>query len=145
MIFNPRAGAVGMVTMPYFLLFEFLGAIIELFGIPIVLVAWLVGALSVPFFLSFLAVSVLLSVLISIAAIMLEEYVVRRHERSREIALVVLYGLLESFGYRQLTAYFRLRGIIDLVRGRHDWGQMERRGLERRPEAPLPPPQITAR
>jgi cellulose synthase/poly-beta-1,6-N-acetylglucosamine synthase-like glycosyltransferase len=145
MILNPRAGAVGMVTMPYFLVFEFLGAIVELFGIPVVVFAWLIGALSMPFFLSFLAVSVLLSVLISIAAIMLEEYVVRRHERPREIALVVVYGLLESFGYRQLTAFFRLRGVIDLVRGRRDWGEMQRRGLERRPEAPLPPPQITAR
>jgi uncharacterized membrane protein YoaK (UPF0700 family) len=125
--------------------FEFLGTIVELFGIPVVLVAWLIGALSVPFFLGFLAVSVLLSVLLSIAAIMLEEYVVRRHERPREIALVVVYGLLESFGYRQLTAFFRLRGVIDLVRGRRDWGEMQRRGLERRPEAPLPPPQITAR
>lgn len=145
MILNPRAGSVGMVTMPYFFVFEFLGTIFELLGLPVVLVAWLVGALSVPFFLGFLAISVLLSVLLSIAAVMLEEYVVRRHERPREIALVVVYGLLESFGYRQLTAFFRLRGIVDLVRGRHDWGEMQRHGLERRAEAPLPPPPITAR
>jgi cellulose synthase/poly-beta-1,6-N-acetylglucosamine synthase-like glycosyltransferase len=138
MLLNPRAGAVGMVTMPYFLVFEFLGTIIELLGIPVVVVAWLVGALSVPFFVAFLALSVLLSVLLSIAAVMLEEYVVRRHERPREIALVVVYGLLESFGYRQLMSYFRCLGVVDLVRGRKDWGEMQRRGLERRAEAPLP-------
>jgi cellulose synthase/poly-beta-1,6-N-acetylglucosamine synthase-like glycosyltransferase len=139
MFLNPRAGSVGLVTMPYFLLFEFVGAIIELLGIPLVVVAWLVGALSVTFFLAFLAVSVLLSMLLSIAAILLEEYVVRRHERGRDIALVVVYGLLESFGYRQMTAFFRCRGVIDLLRGRRDWGEMQRRGLERRAEAPLPP------
>jgi len=139
MILNPRAGSIGLVTLPYFLVFEFLGTIVELLGIPVVLLAWLVGALSVSFFLAFLTVSVLLSVLLSIAAILLEEYAVRRHEGPREIALVVVYGLLENFGYRQLTAFFRCRGVIDLVRGRQDWGEMQRRGLERRAEAPLPP------
>ena len=138
MMLNPRAGAVGVVTLPYFLVFEFLGGIIELLGIPIVLTAWLLGVLSVSFFLAFLAVSVLMSVLISIAAIMLEEYAVRRHERGRDIARIVGYGLLESFGYRQMTAWFRCRGVIDLIRGRGEWGEMQRRGLERRAEAPDP-------
>jgi cellulose synthase/poly-beta-1,6-N-acetylglucosamine synthase-like glycosyltransferase len=141
LIFNPRAGSLGLLTMPYFLVFEFLSAAVELIGIPIVIVAWLFGVLSVGFLLAFLAVSVLLSVLLSLAAIMLEEYAVRHHERGRDIALVVVYGLLDSFGYRQLTAYFRCRGIIDLLRGRKEWGEMQRRGLERRPEAPLPPAQ----
>jgi cellulose synthase/poly-beta-1,6-N-acetylglucosamine synthase-like glycosyltransferase len=143
MILNPRAGSVGMVTMPYFLVFEFLGAIVQLIGIPVVVLAWAIGILSVPFFLAFLVVSVLFSMLLSLAAVLLEEYAVRRHEGPREIALVVVYGLLESFGYRQLIAYFCFRGFIDLVRGRHDWGEMERRGLERPAEAPLPP-QVSA-
>jgi hypothetical protein len=51
---------------------------------------------------------------------------------------VVVYGLLESFGYRQLMSYYRCLGVVDLVRGRKDWGEMQRRGLERRAEAPLP-------
>src|SRR5262245_38348644 len=33
-IFNPRAGAFGMFTLPYFLFFELLGAVIEALGIP---------------------------------------------------------------------------------------------------------------
>lgn len=136
---NPRGGAIGLVTMPYFLLFEFLGAVVELLGIPIVLLGWLTGAVSLSFFFAFLGVSVLLSTLLSVAAILLEEYAVRRHERGRDIALVVLYALLESFGYRQLTACFRCLGVLDLLRGRSDWGEMQRRGLERAPEAPLPP------
>jgi cellulose synthase/poly-beta-1,6-N-acetylglucosamine synthase-like glycosyltransferase len=135
---NPRAGALGLVTMPYFLLFEFLGAIVELLGIPVVLAAWFLGVLSVWFFVTFLAVSVLLSVLISIAAILLEEYAVQRHKRPADLGRLVLYGVLENFGYRQMTAFFRCRGVVDLVRGRHDWGEMQRRGLERAPEVPLP-------
>ena len=137
-VFNPRFGTFGLLALPQYLLFEFLGAFVELLGLAIVLVAWLLGVLSLSFFLAFLAVSILLSVLLSIGAILLEEYAVRRHERSRDIARLVLYAVAENFGFRQLTAFYRCLGMIDLIRGRKDWGEMERRGLERRSEAPLP-------
>ena len=39
MLCNPRYGVVGLLAMPYFLLFEFLGAIVEVTGIVIVIVA----------------------------------------------------------------------------------------------------------
>jgi cellulose synthase/poly-beta-1,6-N-acetylglucosamine synthase-like glycosyltransferase len=137
-IFNPRAGAFGLLTLPFFLGFEFLGAILEVLGIPIVLLAWLTGALSASFFLVFLAVSVLVAVIVSIASLLLEEYAVRRYERGTDMARLVLYALAENFGYSQMIAYFRCCGILDLVRGRHEWGEMRRRGLERPAEVPLP-------
>jgi cellulose synthase/poly-beta-1,6-N-acetylglucosamine synthase-like glycosyltransferase len=137
-IFNPRAGALGSLTLPFFLAFEFLGAVIEALGIPVVLLAWLLGALSMSFFLVFLAVSVLFAVIISLAALLLEEYAVRRYEHGADMARLALYALAENLGYSQLIAYFRCCGILDLVRGRHDWGEMRRRGLERPAEVPLP-------
>jgi cellulose synthase/poly-beta-1,6-N-acetylglucosamine synthase-like glycosyltransferase len=143
-IFNPRAGALGLFTLPYFLCFEFLGALIEVLGIPIVVVAWLLGALSLPFFLAFLVVSVLLAVIISVAALLLEEYSVRRYERGTDMGRLVLYALAENLGYSQLIAYFRCCGILDLVRGRHEWGEMRRRGLERPAEVPLPEGEASA-
>jgi hypothetical protein len=45
--------------------------------------------------------------------------------------------VLESFGYRQLTVIWRLRGLIKFLRGRTDWGRMERRGFA---SPPAPPP-----
>jgi cellulose synthase/poly-beta-1,6-N-acetylglucosamine synthase-like glycosyltransferase len=137
-IANPRAGALGIVTLPYFLFFEFLGAAIEAFGIPVVLVSWALGVFSVSFFVVFLVVSVLLAMIVSISALLLEEYAVRRYERGKDMTRLVLYALVENLGYSQLIAYFRCRGIIDLIRRRHDWGEMRRRGLERPAEVPLP-------
>jgi cellulose synthase/poly-beta-1,6-N-acetylglucosamine synthase-like glycosyltransferase len=139
MLFNPRFGSPGLLAMPYYLLFEFLGAGVEVLGLVLVFVAWLVGVLSFSFFLAFLAVSVLLSLLLSIAALLLEEYAVRRYERGSDIARLVGYAVVENFGYRQLTALFRCIGIVDLLRRRREWGAMRRRGLERRAEVPLPP------
>lgn len=137
-IFNPRAGWFGLFTLPYFLFFELLGAVIEALGIPVVLLAWLLGVLSVTFFVLFLAISVLLAVIISISALLLEEYADRRYERGRDMARLVGYAVAENLGYTQVTAYFRCCGFVDLLRRRHDWGVMTRRGLEQPAEASLP-------
>jgi hypothetical protein len=40
---------------------------------------------------------------------------------------------MENLGYRQLTVYWRLRGFWNFLRGRKDWGKMERKGFH-----PLP-------
>jgi cellulose synthase/poly-beta-1,6-N-acetylglucosamine synthase-like glycosyltransferase len=143
-VFNPRAGWFGLFTLPYFLFFELLGAVIEAVGIPVVLIAWLIGALSLTFFVLFLAVSVLLAVIVSISALLLEEYAERRYERGRDMARLVLYAVAENLGYTQLTAYFRCCGCVDLLRRRRDWGVMTRRGLETPAEVPLPERQAGA-
>ena len=143
-MFNPRAGAFGLFTLPYFLFFELLGAVIEALGIPVVLIAWLTGTLSVTFFVLFLAVSVLLAVIVSISALLLEEYADRRYERGRDMARLVAYAMAESLGYNQLTAYFRCCGFVDLLRRRRDWGVMTRKGLEQPAEAQLPEGEVRA-
>jgi len=143
-IFNPRAGAFGLFTLPYFLFFELLGAVIEALGIPVVVIAWLIGTLSLTFFVLFLAVSVLLAVIVSISALLLEEYADRRYERGPDMARLVACALTENLGYTQLTAYFRCCGFVDLLRRRHDWGVMTRRGLEQPAEVPLPDRQARA-
>ena len=117
---------------------------IEALGIPVVLLAWLIGALSVTFFVLFLAVSVLLAVIVSISSLLLEEYAARRYERGRDMVRLVFCALTENLGYTQMTAYFRCCGFIDLLRRRHDWGVMTRRGLEAPAEVPLPKKEVGA-
>jgi hypothetical protein len=43
--------------------------------------------------------------------------------------VLVPWAVLESLGYRQLTAYWRLRGLVKFLRGRTDWGVMTRTGF----------------
>ena len=44
--------------------------------------------------------------------------------------LLLVYAIFENIGYRQLTVYWRLRGLVRYARGRNDWGTMTRRGFE---------------
>jgi cellulose synthase/poly-beta-1,6-N-acetylglucosamine synthase-like glycosyltransferase len=126
---NPRFGALGLVAVPYFVLIELLGPLIQLLGYPIVIAAFLTGAVSTSFLLAFLAMALLLGALLSVSALALEEFTFRRHARSREAGRLLVYALLENLGYRQLTDFWRLQAFVDIARRRRQWGDMQRRGL----------------
>ena len=130
MIGNPRYGVVGLVAMPYFIVFELLGALPEAFGLVFMVVWWALGGLSLVFFVSFLVVALLFGILLSIAALALEEFSFRRHTRAREAVRLLAYAVLENLGYRQMNALWRVQALVELVLRRQvNWGAQQRLGV----------------
>jgi cellulose synthase/poly-beta-1,6-N-acetylglucosamine synthase-like glycosyltransferase len=127
--FNPRYGAFGLLAMPYFLLLEFLGPVVETGGTALTIVAFIVGDLSGASFLAFLVLAFLVAILLSMAALALEEFNFRRHPRTRDIVSLVSYTLLENLGYRQLNDLWRMIAFVDLARRKQGWGAQKRRGI----------------
>jgi len=129
MLFNPRYGRVGMITLPFFALGEMLAPVVEAFGIVITaaglwfgIIDWRAGAL-------FLAACWGYGMLLTVASVVLEEVTFRCYPRLRDFLLMILYAVLEPFGYRQLTLVWRLRGFWSAWRGSKSWGVMKRRGF----------------
>jgi cellulose synthase/poly-beta-1,6-N-acetylglucosamine synthase-like glycosyltransferase len=133
---RPRYGVLGLVAFPYFLFFELLGPLLGVIGFPAVAASLYFGTLSLAFVGGFLAVSVLFGTLLSVAALALEEYSFRRHRRHRDAARLLLFALLENFGYRQLVDLWRLMAFVDLARRKRSWGAQRRRGLGDATQAP---------
>ena len=131
MIGNRRYGAVGLFSMPYYLVFEALGPIVEFLGYVVTVVAVALGLLDIVFAELLFVAAVLYGALISLSAVLLEEMSFRRYPRVRDLLLLCAYGILENFGYRQMTTWWRLKGIIDYFRGRQGWGAMTRKGFSR--------------
>ena len=129
MALNPRYGVLGLVAVPYFIVFELLGPVLELIGYPAAVAAFSLGALEPLFLLAFLAAAFLAGVLLSVSALALEEFSFRRYTRKREAARLLIASLFENLGYRQLLAAWRMLAFVDLARGRREWGEMRRRGL----------------
>ena len=126
---------VGLAALPATIAFELLGPVIELTGIVAVVAGWYLGVLSVGFLLAFLMVSLVFGLFLSVTALALEEASLRRYPRIGQLAQLCVYSLVEQFGYRQLTALWRLRALIQAARSKHrgHWGAMHRRGLVREP------------
>ena len=57
--------------------------------------------------------------------IVLEEFSFRRYPRWKDLLLMVRFALLESFGFRQMTVWFRLQAFWKYFRGDHGWGRRE--------------------
>ena len=130
MFLNPAYGAVGLLAMPYFFLFEFLGPVVEVLGYAAFVTGLVIGVLDLDFAVAFFIAAVGLRTLLSVAAVLLEELRLRRYPRWIDVAKLTLYGILENFGYRQLNTFWRFMAIISFLRKNQSWGAMERRGFD---------------
>jgi len=129
MLLNPTYGLVGMLAMPYYFLFEMLGPVVELLGYIALVLGLVLGVVNAPFALAFFGAAVGLGVLMSTAAVLLEEFRFRRYAGWRDLGKLILCGVLENFGYRQLTTWWRAWAIVSYLRKDTSWGAMERRGF----------------
>ena len=126
---RPRYGALGLIALPYFLVFELIGPLFELTSFVLVPLAYAFGMLDLAILVAFAIVALLLGVLLSVAALALEEFSFRRHPHGREVLRMLVYAVTENFGYRQMTDWWRLLGLWDVVRRRQGWGDMKRKGF----------------
>lgn len=130
MIGNPRYGRMGTVVTPYYLVFELLGPVIELLGVLALVVGLSLGIVSAEFALLFATVALLYGIMLSIAALCVEEFTFHRYERWRDLGIGAAAAVLENVGYRQLHSYWRFRGLVAAVRRRPAaWGAMQRSGF----------------
>ena len=129
MLLNPTFGAVGLLAMPYFVLFEVLGPLVELAGYALTFLGLSLGFVSIELAGLFFVVSVLFNMLLSMGAVLLEDLTVRRYPAPGDVAKLLLASILENLGYRQLMTWWRVKGLIDAMRGKTGWGAMERKGF----------------
>jgi len=141
MVFRPRYGTVGMVSMPWFVAFELLAPFVEVFGVAFLAVALVLmsaDALGLTHLQLvnqdvvwvLLATSLLYAVVLTLSALVIEELSFRRYRGLRDLAIAVWASLEENIGYRQVNAWWRMGGSLEAWRGtKHDWGDMRRRGL----------------
>ncbi len=128
MIGNPRYGRAGLVVFPYYLLFEVLGPWFEAEGYLAFAASLALGAIGLPMFLLLFTATVLMGLLVSTSSMIIAEHR-REYFPLGDKLLLVLFALLENFGFRQLLSLLRARGFLRMLARVGGWGQLERRGL----------------
>jgi len=129
MMFNPRYGVTGLFVFPYYLFIELLAPLIEVIGLAVLILGLAFGMLDWKFAALFYLTAYGLGTALTAFTLLLENISFNRYETFRDRALLFWWALVENLGYRQLTVYWRLRGLWKFVRGRKDWGVMERKGF----------------
>lgn len=147
MLGRRQFGRVGWFALPAFWIFEYWGPLVELAGYVLVLLLWAVEHLLGHRFINreylwgFLLASLGYGVLVNVFAVLVGAWRFRLgladrlqrgllpFRRRREILVLLLYAVMENFGYRQLTLYWRLRGLWDAWRGKTGWEKFARVGF----------------
>lgn len=129
MMCNPRYGITGLFAMPFYMIFEMLAPLIEVFGYVIFTAYVLFGQFDQPFVVLFFLLAVVFGILISLLSILLEEFSSRRYPRLMDIITIVAFGLLENIVYRQYLALIRAMAFLDVAKGKKEWGEMKKKGF----------------
>jgi cellulose synthase/poly-beta-1,6-N-acetylglucosamine synthase-like glycosyltransferase len=135
MIFNPKYGTTGMLSMPFHLFIEVFGCVVEALGTLIILPISLILVKS-PWWIVFLflLLSIGYGTLMSMGSVVLEEVTLRRYPRLKHVGILMLYAVIENLGYRQILTFFRAYGVLQALRGRRrqKWEHIEHTGLNLR-------------
>jgi hypothetical protein len=130
MMFRRRYGAVGMLALPYCLIFESASPLMEA-------AAWIafptgisLGVIDVEIVVAYVVCAWLFGTVITLIACGIEERGYRHYRRGRDLGRMFVAALLENMWFRQLVDLYRLQGVWDLMRRRDGWGTMKRRGFD---------------
>ncbi|MBK5241553.1 glycosyltransferase [Clostridium sp.] len=128
MMFNPSYGTVGILSMPYFVLVEMLGPVIEMVGYVILIISIITGTLS-KFFIFVFLMAFLYGILFSLSAILFEEFSYKRYSGFKEITKLVIYSFFEQIVYRQITVWWRVISFLNFKNGSKEWGTIKRKSF----------------
>lgn len=127
MLCNPRYGMVGLVAMPYFMVFEAFGPAIEFMGYAGFLLFFLLEMVNYEFGLLFLNLAIIWGVILNLGSLMLDNLIFRRYARLADLLLLSLAGFFEFLGYRQLIVVERL--LATFMFWRSSWGKPKRQEI----------------
>lgn len=130
MLFNPQYGRVGMLAYPYYYFLETLGPAVEFVGYMTFFVTLALGILPTTVGLAFFMMAFAFGLFLSLAAVALEEFWFRRYEKTTDLIQFFVLPILETFGFRQLIAWYRMRGLWSYFQNVESWGAMERTGFD---------------
>lgn len=124
---NPSHGALGIISWPVMVLFEYLAPIVEFLGYLVLPVAIATGAVSPVTAVTLFLVAVFAGAINSLLALLLDERFGYFNDPRQTLKLLAVV-FVENLGIRQLTVWWRVRAMLG-GKVTRVWGDMERRGV----------------
>jgi cellulose synthase/poly-beta-1,6-N-acetylglucosamine synthase-like glycosyltransferase len=131
MFLNPRYGITGLFVFPYYVFVELLAPLIEAVGLITIVTGLILGFIDWRFAALFYLTAYGLGTALTAFTLILEDISFHRYNTFRDRGLLFWWALMENLGYRQMTVYWRLRGLWKFLLGRKDWGVMDRKGFQK--------------
>jgi cellulose synthase/poly-beta-1,6-N-acetylglucosamine synthase-like glycosyltransferase len=126
MIARRRFGAVGLMALPYTILFEVIAPVLQILGYVFLVVALILHLVAWEYAVALFVIVMLCGQLQTAGAILIEQLGFERY-LGRDLLLIAGWSLLEIFWYRPLTAFWRTWAtVLTLIGRRPGWGKIPR-------------------
>ncbi|WP_027377373.1 sulfatase-like hydrolase/transferase [Kaistella palustris] len=129
LMLNPKYGRLGMISLPYWCTFEFMGPLVEFLGYLCFIIFLFLGIISWKFFFILLALVLSTGFLFSIYAILVDLVSHQVYVKRRDFLRLIFTAALEPFYFHPIVVQSSVRGFIDYFRKNHSWGEMTRQGF----------------
>ncbi len=126
MIFNPRYGIVGLVSLPYFLLIEAAGPIITFVGILAIITLYLHGMINQYTIILFFLLEFSWGTLLNISSLLLNIFTPHTYDKKGLLKLV-LVSFLEPFYYKPLLKIELFLATFNFSNKK--WGKIKRSSI----------------
>jgi peptidoglycan-N-acetylglucosamine deacetylase len=130
LLFNYKYKRLGLLGLPYFFIFEVVGPIIEMLGYLMVVAAAILGLLSFDVVVLLFVASVLMGILVSISALYISLFQYP-YIKLKDLSKIIFYNIIDNFGFRQLTSFWRVLAMKDSLLNISSWGNMNRKGFKK--------------
>lgn len=130
MMFNPKYGRLGMVSLPYWFFFEFLGPLVEFTGYCIFILFLILGIINWPFFILLTALVLASGILYSIYAILVDLLSDQVYTIRKDLTTLLLTAVMEPFFFHGKVVMAGVSGMRDYFRKQQGWGEMKRQGFQ---------------
>jgi cellulose synthase/poly-beta-1,6-N-acetylglucosamine synthase-like glycosyltransferase len=127
---NPKYGSLGLLSYPYWLIYERLAPIVEVIGLLFLGYLYFTDALNWLYALSFIIVAYLFSIAFSMSAILSEELTYRQYTKKGDALKLFFVALIEPITFHPFILYSALRGNFSYYfKKKSGWGEMVRKGI----------------
>lgn len=129
MFLNPKYKLLGMLSFPYWLIFEYLSPLIEFSGLLITLLFLIFGLINLKFFCILLIFVYSFAIMMSTLALLTEEYTFHQYPKLKHYLKLLFVAAIEPLYFHPFTVYSALKGNWEKFKGTKSWGEMTRGGF----------------
>lgn len=126
---NPKFGLVSFISYFYFLFYELLSPIIEVFGLLSMVLAWALDLLNVPFMLLFFVIYALFGSILTLTAFFARTQTLNQTLTVRDVLLAIGLCFIEVAGLRLIMSVTRMKAMLGYRKQSQSWGRIERKQI----------------
>jgi len=131
-LFNPKYRILGLLSFPYWLIYEYAAPIIEFVGFFATLILALLGLLSWKFFFLIFGFIYSFTLMYACLSLLSEEFTYHQYTRRSDFLKLFITAMIEPIWYHPVTVYASIKGNIQKMRGIGGWGEMTRQGFTKK-------------